>query len=498
MTSTLTFGRRQLWSVISSHGNKSQFVAPTLIQNKLEQVQEYCSIQYRGIVTGTVPDDDGGAAVTKVEPNISVSLFKNPIVHQLWTARQKAKNKSLEIKTNRSESSKSTSSSTDERHANTELKGKAPSESKVEISYPFATDPLLWESYRNPWGKIRFGKMLEDLDALAGNIAFFHVDSDEAESDGQNLHPIIVTASVDKISLRERPNAGSNQRLCGQVTWTGTSSMEIRMKCIEEGTDHEWLDAYVTFVTLDPITKKPVQIPPVLPTTPEEQSNFDAGAARAAAKKRRRKMQHHNPFGSDNDEITEMAKSLLVEAGPLLNMPSLADPHSILMKNTKMQNAAIAQPQAQNLHNRIFGGFLMRRAFELAFSNAYIFCGSRPIFIEVDEVSFANPVDVGDLLVFNSCVLYTEEQGSMNGYYQDKPDYQQDVKLPLLHVEVEAWVTEPEKASSKLSNLFSFTFAVSQPEKSSPRRIRRVLPSSIDEARRIATRIYKDKEQSVL
>ena len=71
-----------------------------------------------------------------------------------------------------------------------------------------------------------------------------------------------------------------------------------------------------------------------------------------------------------------------------------------------MQNAMIAQPLVQNLHNRIFGGFLMRRAFELAFSN-YVFGGSRPIFLEVDEVFFARPVHVGDWLVSNSCVLYT-------------------------------------------------------------------------------------------
>lgn len=28
--------------------------------------------------------------------------------------------------------------------------------------------------YRNPWGHARIGRLLEDLDSLAGNVAFLH------------------------------------------------------------------------------------------------------------------------------------------------------------------------------------------------------------------------------------------------------------------------------------------------------------------------------------
>jgi hypothetical protein len=37
---------------------------------------------------------------------------------------------------------------------------------------------------------------------------------------------------------------------------------------------------------------------------------------------------------------------------------------------------------------RLHTGFLMRRAFELAFSTAYLFAGRRPGFVRVDEVTF--------------------------------------------------------------------------------------------------------------
>lgn len=399
------------------------------------------------------------------------SLFKNPIVHKLWTERQAAKAREGRI-------------------GNVDYDpsvGKAPADSRVEITYAFSTDELLYESYRNPWGQMRLGRMMEDLDALAGNIAFFHVDQ------GQTMHPIIVTASVDRIRLQERPTAKHDQILSGQVSWTGKSSMEIRMSCMDAGTQQEWLEAFVTFVTLDPITKKPTAIPPILPQTPDEESYFTRGAQRAALKRQRRSRINSKPTSQSapsadhtaQAHIEHMAASLLQEAGPLLNMPALANPHSILMNATRMQNAMIAQPQTQNLHNRVFGGFLMRRAFELAYSNAYVFGGARPIFLEVDDVSFANPVDVGDLLVFNSRVLYTDH-GRLGDYYASSNDHRE---LPLIHVEVEAWVTEPERVSARLSNQFYFTFAADQPM------VRRVLPSSMDEASRMATRMEADRQQ---
>ena len=53
----------------------------------------------------------------------------------------------------------------------------------------------------------------------------------------------------------------------------------------------------------------------------------------------------------------------------------------------------------------------MRRAFELAFANAYTFGGEWPQMLEVDNITFLSPVDVGDLLQFNSRVIYSLPDG---------------------------------------------------------------------------------------
>lgn len=286
----------------------------------------------------------------------------------------------------------SPSSSSSSRDPKTKSRGKHPRDSEVGIPYLFSKDQFLLETYRNPWGEMRFGKILEDLDALAGNIAFNHV-----VLEGNDLLPLIVTAGVDRIRVRRRPNIDTDQYLSGKVTWVGSSSMEIRMRIADGGSGDggggggsEWLEAYFTFVTLHPETKKAISIPPLIPETDEERAHFELGAVKAQARKeaRRNKVELGRPLSEQSLKIDARAKRLLEEAGPLLQMPSLADPNTMLISQTLQSNAMVAQPQARNLHDRIFGGFLMRRAFELAFATAYLFGGDKPRFLEVDDISF--------------------------------------------------------------------------------------------------------------
>ena len=218
--------------------------------------------------------------------------------------------------------------------------------------------------------------------------------------------------------------------------------------------------------------------------------HFELGAVKAQSKKtaRQSKFQLGLALSGESLKIDLRAAQLLDEAGTLLRMPSLADPNTILMNQTEQSNAMVAQPQARNLHDRIFGGFLMRRAFELAFATAYMFGGDKPRFLEVDDISFDKPVDVGDLLVFKSRVLYTLPEGGNLGTYVDQHD-----GLPLVNVEVGCWVTCPETRKAEVSNHFYFTFAL--PNKTS---CRRVLPANIDQARRQALRMSVDETQAEL
>jgi len=66
----------------------------------------------------------------------------------------------------------------------------------------------------------------------------------------------------------------------------------------------------------------------------------------------------------------------------------------------------------------------MRRAFELAFSTAYVFSSGQPRVQVIDDVQFQRPVEIGTLLRLNARVVATR---SPEGPDQD----------PILAVEVE-------------------------------------------------------------
>ncbi|CAM9608254.1 unnamed protein product, partial [Phaeothamnion confervicola] len=135
-------------------------------------------------------------------------------------------------------------------------------------------------------------------------------------------------------------------------------------------------------------------------------------------------------------------------------------------------------PQQRNTANRIFGGYLVKTAFELGFAAAYTFGGSRPQFQEVDDVSFLQPVDVGNLVRFDACILYTTPAIDDN--------------LPKAHVEVLARVIRPESIEAKLSNRFNFTFAFPALATGGRQALRRVLPATAEEARRVVVAMQRD------
>lgn len=56
----------------------------------------------------------------------------------------------------------------------------------------------------------------------------------------------------------------------------------------------------------------------------------------------------------------------------------------------------------------IFGGFLLKTTFELAFTCASSMSHTRPTFIALDPSTFENPVPVGSVLYLTATVAYTD------------------------------------------------------------------------------------------
>lgn len=105
---------------------------------------------------GSTPIDAGSSIRKPI--SLWPGMYHSPVTNALWEARSSL----FEKLPNASENAP----------AQTELIAKTPSKSRTSILYKFSSDYILREQYRNPWNEIRLGKLLEDLDALAGTISF--------------------------------------------------------------------------------------------------------------------------------------------------------------------------------------------------------------------------------------------------------------------------------------------------------------------------------------
>ncbi|CAK9183217.1 unnamed protein product [Ilex paraguariensis] len=161
------------------------------------------------------------------------------------------------------------------------------------------------------------------------------------------------------------------------------------------------LTANFTFVARDSKTGKSALINQISPETEREKLLWEGAEQRNKLRKKKGGEQRND---IENGEVNRQ-NSLLAEGRVFSDMPALADRDSILIRDTCLQNSLICQPQQRNIHGRIFGGFLMRRAFELAFATAYAFAGSAPGFLEVDHVDFLKPVSSRPITFLASNIL---------------------------------------------------------------------------------------------
>ncbi|KAJ4958527.1 hypothetical protein NE237_025638 [Protea cynaroides] len=385
-------------------------------------------------------------------------MYHSPVTNALWEARSSTFERLLDPPLDAPPQS--------------ELLTKTPLQSRTSVLYNFSTDYILREQYRDPWNEFRIGKLLEDLDALAGTISVKHCTDD----DNMTRPVLLVTASVDKMVLKKPIRVDIDLKIVGAVIWVGRSSIEIQIEVTQsteessDTSDEIALTANFTFVARDYKTGKSAPVNRISPETDKEKLLWEEADERNKHRKRKRECKRE----VENGKVDDRLEALLAEGRVFCDMPTLANRDSILSRDTRLENSLICQPQQRNIHGRIFGGWLMNRAFELAFSTAYAFAGAVPYFLEVDHVDFLRPVDVGGFLRLKSSVLYTELENPQK---------------PLINIEVVAHIMRPELRSSEVSNTFYFTFTIRPEAMKDGLKIRNVVPATEEEALHILERM---------
>jgi acyl-coenzyme A thioesterase 9 len=312
---------------------------------------------------------------------------------------------------------------------------KRPLDSLQVIELPFSSDATLREQYCNLFGGIRVGKVLEDLDALAGSIAHAHADLPT----DSNPPCSIVTASVDRIMLLDKLLLDRDIMFRGFVSYAGTSSMEVRIDMESKDPVTQTFQPLVlaNFTMVATQGGKAVPVNRISAETEEEKLLWELGAENNRRRKEFAKasLQQVPPTSEEvslvhrlyidrlrsSNAVKPVAPPKKVEstipgADPLPNhsapqhvqFPSSDSLTPVDMVHTRLQSIALCQPQERNTAGKVFGGFLMSKAQELAWSCANIYCGKdRAWFVALDHVSFQRPVEIGSIAVFDAQVIYT-------------------------------------------------------------------------------------------
>jgi len=120
----------------------------------------------------------------------------------------------------------------------------------------------------------------------------------------------------------------------------------------------------------------------------------------------------------------------------------------------------------------IFGGFLLKHTFELAFCCAASFAHTRPTFVSLDPSTFQNPVPVGSVLYLTATVVYADPPlvaGNTDDGSPAPEQEQQGNPQTRIQVRVDSKVRNVEHGVTKPTGQFNYTFTVDKDIKVLPR-----------------------------
>lgn len=116
----------------------------------------------------------------------------------------------------------------------------------------------------------------------------------------------------------------------------------------------------------------------------------------------------------------------------------------------------------------IFGGYLLKQTFELAFCCAASFSRTRPTFVSLDPSTFQNPVPVGSVLYLTATIVYTDPP-LVHGASDESTSGKTENTQTRVVVRVDSKVRNVEHGETKPTGQFNYTFTVDKDIKVMPK-----------------------------
>lgn len=270
-----------------------------------------------------------------------------------------------------------------------------PEDTSSYRTLPLSSDPALRRRFMvvdEPIeGNFRFGLLLEELDIMAEQTAIGYV---------RRFYPEgrVVTAAIDNILVRHTVDVTRDIIFHSRINHVGRSSLEIGIRVEHAGDPVTHIaSCYFTMVARGGESAgESLPLPPL-----EYRDDLEKGRARKAV--------------SGREEYRRQQASLLE--------PPSRKEYEILSRLHKAQEEPgftgftagrlVADawermyPEQEYVPHRIFGGYLIRRAFELSAICSELVAPDRSIIAAVNRINFFYPVRMGDKLHYTSRVVYT-------------------------------------------------------------------------------------------
>jgi acyl-coenzyme A thioesterase 9 len=245
-------------------------------------------------------------------------------------------------------------------------------------------DPLL--------GNFRFGLLLEVLDKLAEDtaLAYVRLFSPEAR---------VVTAAIDNILIRHAADVTQDLVLHARINHVGRTSLEVGIRVVQAGEPAVHIaSCFFTMVARLGTAEEGVSIPipPLEYVDNLEKQRSQKALERREAFRKRQAAFLEPPTREEYDLLNRLHQA---QEEPGFN--------GMLAGRLVTESWERMYPEQENVPKTIFGGYLVRKAYELSSICAELVAPNRPVIAAVNRINFFHPVRLGDKLHFTSRVVYT-------------------------------------------------------------------------------------------
>jgi acyl-CoA hydrolase len=284
-----------------------------------------------------------------------------------------------------------------------------PNETTYLQTLPLGSDPKLRHRFmvlnETLQGNLRFGLLLEVLDKVAEETALKYV---------KRYYPDarVVTAAIDDILVRHAADVTRNITFHARINHVGRSSLVVGIRVEQAGNPVNHIaSCHFTMVARSGTgdTATSVTLPPLEYLDAQEQRRASKAVASREEYQRQQALLSEPP-SRDEFEMLITLHQALEETG-LAGRRIQDDTFFRGYKASRLVTDSWERmyPEQENVPRSIFGGYLVRRAFELSSICSDLVAVDRSIISAVTRINFFQPVRIGDTLHFTSRVVYTSD-----------------------------------------------------------------------------------------